>query len=109
MKEYRIYVGLNDKITHKQKFDESVYLSVLKVICKNYEVGFSVTKIDGGYFHEDASFVSENALQLLFFDVERNTVKEIAKDLCTAFNQEAVIVSEQEIDVELIKGENLDI
>lgn len=108
MEEYRIYVGLNDRKTHVQKFSEEKYLNVLKVICRNYNVSFSVIKMEGGYFHKDATFVNENALQLTFFNTEYAIIKEIAKDLCTAFNQETVIITSSKIDVEIICGENFD-
>ena len=109
MEEYKIYVGLNDRQTRVQKFDEEKYLNVLKVICKSYKVGFSVIRMDGGYFHEDSTFVNENALQLTFLGTDYDVVREIAKDLCTAFNQETVIISKNEISVEFIKEEKLDI
>ena len=53
MTETKIYVGLNDAETRKQRFETTRYLGMLKNICQNYHVAFSVDIEEGGYFHED--------------------------------------------------------
>ena len=88
-----IYVGLNDGDTGVQKFSTEKYLSILKNVCKSYRVAFSVQQINGGYFHEDGRYTEENTLALMLIDVPRETVMEIAKDLCAFFNQESVMVT----------------
>ncbi len=97
-----IYVGLNDSITRKQKYDTDTYLHLLKTVCLRYHVAFSLQEIKGGYFHEDGSYVEENSLVLTLIDVEYETVKEIAKDLCAFFHQESVMVTRSSAEVEYI-------
>lgn len=89
-----IYIGLNDSETGAQKFDTEVYLSVLKNVCRNYGVAFSVHRINGGYFHEDGRYTEENTLVLTLMDVSKEVVTDIAKDLCAFFNQESVMITE---------------
>ena len=88
-----IYVGLNDSVTGVQKFDTEKYLSILKNVCRNYEVAFSVHQIHGGYFHEDGRYTEENTLSLMLMDVAENKAMEIARDLCAFFHQESVMVT----------------
>ena len=88
-----IHIGLNDSETGEQKFDTEKYLSVLKTVCLNYRVAFSVQIINGGYFHDDGRYTEENTLVLVLVDVPEETVNEIAKDLCAFFHQESVMVS----------------
>ena len=45
-----IYIGLNDADTGVQKFSTEKYLSILKNVCRNYQVAFSIHRINGGYF-----------------------------------------------------------
>ena len=97
-----IYVGLNDAITHMQKFETEKYLSLLKKVCHSYHVAFSVNVINGGYFHEDGTYVEENTLNLTLLDVPDETVQEIAKDLCAFFHQESVMVSYADCKVHFI-------
>ena len=88
-----IYVGLNDSETGVRKFDTETYLSILKNVCRNYGVAFSVHLINGGYFHEDGRYVEELTLSLMLMGTPEETVMEIAKDLCAFFHQESVMVT----------------
>lgn len=91
-KQTVIYVGLNDSTTHVQRFETSKYLTVLKNVCKNYHVAFAVNRIDGGYVHEDGTYVEENTLVLTLLNVPDETIELIATDLCIFFHQESVMV-----------------
>ena len=93
VRQTNIYVGLNDAETHEQLFDTEKYLSILKDVCKNYHVGFSVDQVHGGYFHDDGSYVEETSLVLTLLDTDETIVQEIAKDLCAFFHQESVMVT----------------
>ena len=88
MIETRIYVGLNDADTKAQKHETEKYINILKNVCRNYHVAFSVDIEQGGYFHDDGEYTEEP---------DRKIVREIAKDLCTFFHQESVLVTEDHI------------
>jgi hypothetical protein len=88
-----IYIGLNDMDTGLQKYDTEKYMSILKNVCRSYQVAFSVQLINGGYFHEDGRYTEENTLSLRLVDVPDAAVMEIAKDLCAFFHQESVMVT----------------
>ena len=97
--QYTIYIGLNDSQTKVQEFNTAKYISILKNVCLNYHVGFSMHLNSGGYFHEDGCFVEENTISLMLTNVEEPTVTEIAKDLCAFFHQESVMVTSSPISV----------
>lgn len=92
-RQTNIYIGLNDEDTGVQKYDTERYISILKKVCHNYKVAFSMQQITGGYFHEDGRYTEENTLVLMFIDVPEKTALEIAKDLCAFFHQESVMVT----------------
>ncbi len=98
-----IYVGLNDSETGVQKFDTEKYLSILKTVCISYKVAFSVQVINGGYFHEDGRFTEERTLHISLMNVPKQTVEEIAKDLCAFFNQDSVMITSSENSVYFLK------
>ena len=98
MSETRIYVGLNDAETRQQKYETGQYLDVLKDVCKKYRVAFSVDIEEGGYYHEDGTYTEENSLVLVLIGTEKETVQGIAKDLCTIFHQESVLVTENYVN-----------
>ena len=103
VKQTNIYIGLNDSDTHEQKYDTKRYVDLLKNVCYSYHVAFSMSKVDGGYFHEDGSYVEEQSLVLTLLDVADETAEEIARDLCAFFHQESVMVTTAMTDVRFIQ------
>lgn len=95
--ETRIYIGLNDATTKEQLFETEKYMDILKKVCQSYKVPFSVNTEEGGYYHEDGTYTEEKSFVLLLIGAEREMVKDIARDLCTFFNQESVLVTENQI------------
>lgn len=102
-KQTQIYVGLNDSETYQQKFETEKYVSILKRVCRAYHVAFSMSRINGGYFHDDGTYVEENTLMLTLLNVDEQTIEEIAKDLCAFFHQESVMVSSSEATVRFVR------
>ena len=98
-----IYIGLNDSVTHEQIHETEKYIDILKIVCQNYHVAFSVYQVNGGYFHDDGSYVEENTLVLTIIDVPKETIQEIAQDLCAFFHQESVMVTSQVSEVYFIR------
>jgi len=95
----QIYIGLNDAKSHVQIFETEKYLGIMKDVCRNYHVAFSVHTVNGGYFHDDGSYVEENTLVLTLMDTPKETIEEIAKDLCVFFHQESVMISTSRSEV----------
>ena len=94
MIETKIYVGLNDSVEKKQLFETEKFIGVLKRVCIAYHTPFSFDVEEGGYIHESGEYTRETTLVLTLIDVDKFTVNEIAKDLCTFFHQESVLITE---------------
>ena len=94
MIETKIYVGLNDSVEKKQLFETEKFIGVLKKVCIAYHTPFSFDVEEGGYIHESGEYTRETTLVLTLIDVDKFTVNEIAKDLCTFFHQESVLITE---------------
>ena len=93
MIESRIYVGLCDRDSHEQIHDTETYKEALKNICRNHKSPFSLQVIEGGYFHNDGSWVDENTLLITLIGTPQMMVYKIAKEVCTAFHQESVMIT----------------
>ena len=93
MIESRIYVGLCDRDSHEQIHDTETYKEALKSICRNHKSPFSLQVIEGGYFHDDGSWVDENTLLITLIGTPQMVVYKIAKEVCTAFHQESVMIT----------------
>lgn len=102
--ETRVYIGLNDAETKRQEFDTEHYVSVLKRVCVAHGVPFSFDVIGGGYIHDDGEYTEERTIVLAFIDVADEVIGKIAKDLCTFFHQETVLVTSGPVKARVIRG-----
>ena len=94
MTETKIYVGLNDSVEKRQLMETEKYISVLGNVCYAYNTPFSFGVEEGGYIHESGEYTKETTLVLTLIDADKTIVNEIAKDLCTFFHQESVLITE---------------
>ena len=94
MVETKIYVGLNDSVEKKQLMETEKYISVLRNVCRGYGIPFSFDVEEGGYIHENGDYTRETTLVLTLIDIDKTIVNEVAKDLCTFFHQESVLITE---------------
>lgn len=106
MTEYRIYVGLSDQFKKEQLFGTEKYVNILREVCKSYQVAFSFDIINGGYVYDNGDFAEETSLHITLFDQTKETVNEIAKDLCTFFNQESVMITQSPVETYYIHGDS---
>ena len=103
--ETRMYIGLNDAQTKEQKYETEKYMSILKNVCRTYHVAFSVDIENGGYYHDDGEYTEETSFVLVLLNADQKVVNDIAKDLCTFFHQESVLVTQNHIDGYFISGD----
>ena len=103
VRQANVYIGLKDSEVYEQLFETEKYISILKNVCKAYRVAFSMNRINGGYFHEDGTYVEEESLVLTLLDVDEKTIEEISKDLCAFFNQESVMVTYTDAMIQFVK------
>ena len=104
--ETQVYIGLNDSETKRQEHDTGRYVSILKRVCVEHGTPFSFDVINGGYIHDDGEYTEENTIVLTFIDIERETVEDIARDLCTLFNQESVLMTTGLVKIQMIRPDS---
>ena len=93
--KYEIIIGLKDKDTYEQELSTSKFVEIVQSICKNNNIGFSMHVMNGGYIHENGTYVLEKSLNISLIDITREQSFEIADVLKSLFNQESVIVLEE--------------
>lgn len=105
MKETKIYVGMNSKSSLEQTLDDEKCISILKRVCRHYRVPFSFTISNGGYIMDTGEYVEEKSLIVSLIDVDDKIIGEVAKDLCVFFDQESVLITENEIHSYFVREE----
>lgn len=76
--ETKIYMGLNDPQTLKQEHETATYVNILKNVCKNYRIPFSVSLAQGGYIHKNGQYTEELTLVISMIDVQQEIVVEVS-------------------------------
>ena len=100
MNKFTIYLGLNDKDTKIQKYDDKLSLELVQSLAKSQGVEcFTAIPCFGVYQHDNGAVVNEQTLKI---EIMQDDIKELISMLKYAFNQECVMVTKEEINVEFI-------
>lgn len=102
MKKYTLYLGLNDKDSKMQKISTLEAYKVAMNIITNYTDGATIYEATGFYKHVDGSLTIESTLRIELMFIERNDVLKIIEKLKMVFNQESIILQQEQITSELI-------
>ena len=99
IKQYTLFLGLNDKIKKVQIINT---LEAYKILM-NLLSGATITESTGFYKHEDGTLVIEKSLQIQILDFDNNlNINKLIEDLKTLFNQESIAVFESMIESRLM-------
>lgn len=92
-----LYIGLFDKDTKKQEVDTKQAFNIVNNILLQYTEGATIYMGDGIYKHIDKTTVIEKNIIVILYDVTRETLNKILKEVKTALNQEAVLVEKAQV------------
>ncbi len=90
--KYEIIIGLKDKNTYKQMLPTEKFIDIVKKVCKKKYIGYSMHLMEGGYIHQNGTYINEQSLNITFYYITKKQVLEIASILKEIFNQESVMV-----------------
>ena len=94
MKNYKLYIGLNDKNTLEQIIDTQKAIEIICNIIKEYKKGFSLVQQKGGYMMESGQYVFENSLALSIFEINEKQLFNFCDIFKKVFNQESILIVE---------------
>jgi hypothetical protein len=94
MKNYKLNIGLNDKITLKQEIATEKAITLIKNKMESLKKGFSLKTQVGGYLMEDNQYTFENSLELSIFEISKVEMFKICDYFKQEFNQESILITE---------------
>lgn len=102
MNKYTLYLGLNDKNTKSQKISTLEAYKIVNNILLKFTDGATIFEANGIYKHEDGSIVIEKTLRIELLFIKKDQVLKIIDILKQVFNQEAIVLQEDQVTSELI-------
>ena len=67
--KYEIFIGLKDKDTYDEIFDEESFKKALSEICKEKQICFSLLTQLGGYTH-NKGYTTETSLRIVIIGID---------------------------------------
>lgn len=101
MTKFNLTIGLNDKDTKTQLYDDITACQIVENILKQYLDGYTILKAFGGYKHDDGTFTQENSLRVELLFTTASQVKIICDKIKQQLNQESVAVEIVETNSQL--------
>lgn len=104
MKQYTLYLGLNDQTTKVQEIATIEAYKIVKSLVSQSFDGGTIFEAVGVYRHENGEVVTENTLRIELLEFDKpilDSVKTLVKTLKSVFNQESIAVQISEVNSEL--------
>lgn len=101
MTKFNLTIGLNDKDTKIQLYDDITAYKIVENILKQYLDGYTILKAFGGYKHDDGTFTQENSLRVELLFTTALQVKIICDKIKQQLNQESIAVETIETNSQL--------
>ena len=83
-------IGLNDQHTKTQKYDTITAYKMIENILTEYTTGYTMYETNGGYKHDDGTFVSEKSIRVELMFISQKIVLNIANKIKETLNQETI-------------------
>lgn len=92
IKNYSIYLGLNDQDNFEQKFSVEESKTMLQNIISKYFGGFTIIEANGHWLDSFNNVVKENTIIIKISDADDDNIAILCEELKTVFNQNCVMV-----------------
>ena len=96
-KKYEIYIGLKDKETYEEIFDEETFAKILSKQCNDKKIGFSLTNQLGGYSH-NLGYTTETSLKITLIGCDEEIVNNLGEALKELINTDTILVTSEDIE-----------
>lgn len=100
---YKMYVGLSDQYTHRQRISTRRALCYLMKICSRYFADYTVYRSINGYTRNNKRYC-ENGFIVEIFSSKLKCVERVAAILAKVFNQSRIYISKYDIIWESIRN-----
>ena len=95
--KYEIFVGIKDKDSYEELLSVDDFKNILKEICVEKQINFSLITQLGGYTH-DKGYTTETSMRVVIIGANKGEIKRIADWLKIRINTDTVLVTKTKIE-----------
>ncbi len=95
--KYEIFVGIKDKDTYEEKLTVEDFTNILKEICTERELSFSMLTQFGGYPH-NKGYTTENSLRVAIIGADEGEVQRLGQLLKERINTDTVMITKTQVE-----------
>lgn len=99
---YKLYIGLNDKEKLKQLCPTEDFIKIVRSICEDFKIAFTMHEQVGGYMMANGTFITERSLVLSISGFDYEQIIKLAEELKAKLNQESIMVTRVEPELFLV-------
>ena len=95
---YSVYVGLTDKNQNRQIIDDEVALELIKTICINHGVGYTIYAAQGGY-NDKGVLHTEKTYVLEMDRIDEKILDNVINDIKKRLNVHTLMIMKKSVEV----------
>lgn len=95
--KYEVFIGLKDKDTYDEIFNEETFRKALSEICKEKQISFSLLTQFGGYTH-NKGYTTETSLRIIIIGIDEEEFILLGMKLKEIINTDTILVTKTEIE-----------
>lgn len=84
---------MNDREKLKQLCPTEDFVEIVRGVCKDFKIAFSLDEQVGGYMMANGTFITERSLILSISGFNREQILKLAEELQKKLNQESIMIT----------------
>ena len=95
--KYEIFIGIKDKDTYLETLSIDEVKDILKEVCRDKGINFSLLTQAGGYKHHKG-YTTETSLRVIIIDIDEKEIISLVDILKRRINTDTIMVTKTEIE-----------
>ena len=95
--KYEIFIGIKDKDSYEEILSIDDFKDILREICVDKEINFSLLTQLGGYKH-NKGYTTETSLRIIIIGINEHEVNLLSQELKKKINTDTVLITKTEIE-----------
>ena len=96
---YNVYIGLTDKNQNRQLIANDVAIEIIKTICVQNNVAYTIYEVQGGFKDAGGCLHTENTIKLEMDRINDDTLHQVLNDVKRRINTSSMMVLKNPVEL----------